>query len=242
MWGRGLALRRTSLSQVAALRRRDVWIPLTYFAIGFTPITSLALALFEFVPLQLSTLYIVLPALLLGVALGVRYPAYGRLALRGYAVGIVAVLLYDATRVPGIVTGVWKDFIPNIGALLLQRTEGHALLGYTWRWLGNGAGMGVAFFMVYPLLSRRLTVWVAGPLFGVGVWGCLLATLLLAPMAQTLLFRLTPFTFCFSLFGHLVFGGALAVIMWRTRKNIHPYPPDTAGAAGWRTLAEQLAA
>ena len=222
-------LRQAGVGRRHMFQRRDIWLPLIFFAIGFTPITSLALALFAIVPLHVSSVAFVLPAAALAVLLGLWHPRYGRLALQGYAIGLVAVLVYDFTRVPGIVTGMWRDFIPNIGALLLQRQEGHAGLGYTWRWLGNGAGMGMAFFMTYPLVSRRLSVWVAGILFGVGVWMCLLATLLLAPAAQALLFRLTPVTFGFSLFGHLVYGGALALIMWRTGLNLRPHAPDSVG-------------
>lgn len=209
--------------------RRDVWAPLAYFAIGFAPITSLALALFGVAPLHVSTLVFVLPATCGAVLLGVRYPVYGRLALRGFAVGIVAVLVYDSTRVPGIISGSWPDFIPNIGALLLQREEGHTLLGYAWRWLGNGAGMGMAFFMAYPLVSRRLPVWPAGLFFGVVVWACLMGTLVFAPGAQAQLFWLTPFTATFSLFGHLVFGGMLALVMATRGMNVRPYAPDLVG-------------
>jgi hypothetical protein len=218
---------------------RHVWLSLAYFAFGFAPITSLALALFGFVPLPIATVVLVLPAAGAAVAIGVRYPDYGWLALRGYALGLLAVLIYDLSRVPGIVTGTWADFIPNIGALLLQRDDGHALLGYTWRWLGNGAGMGMAFFLAYPLVARRLSVVPAAVLFGVGVWACLIVTLLLAPQAQVLLFRLSPFTLAFSLFGHLVFGGVLGLVMWRTQANVRPYASASVAAGG--TVSAQTA-
>ena len=220
--------RRSSSAVLQLVRRHDVVLPLVYFGIGFVPITSLALALFAIVPLHIAARALTLPVGL-AIALGIWQPVYGRLALRGYAIGLVAVLVYDLTRVPPILMGIWPDFIPNIGALLLQREEGHAVLGYTWRWLGNGAGMGMAFFMAYPLVARWLPVRLAGPLFGVLVWACLLATLLLAPLAPTLLFALTPVTFAVSLFGHLVFGGTLGLIMWKTSMNVRPYVSDLSG-------------
>jgi hypothetical protein len=97
-------------------------------------------------------------------------PRYGRLALRGYAIALAGVLLYDATRAPWILTGQWADFIPNIGAALLHREEGHTALGYTWRWLGNGGGMGLAFFMAYPLVAKQIEVRKAGLIYGVLIW------------------------------------------------------------------------
>jgi hypothetical protein len=238
----GPHIRRTAIRWRNPHYSRHVWLSLAYFAFGFAPITSLALALFGFVPLPVATVVLVLPAAGLAVALGVRYPDFGRLALRGYALGLLAVLVYDLSRVPGIVTGTWADFIPNIGALLLQRDDGHALLGYTWRWLGNGAGMGMAFFLAYPLVARRLPVLPAAVLFGVGVWTCLIATLVLAPQAQALLFRLSPFTMAFSLFGHLVFGGVLGVVMWRTQANVRPYASATVVAGATTTVSAAVAA
>jgi hypothetical protein len=189
----------------------------------------LAFAVFELVPLHLSTPALVLPAAALGLALALRFPAYGRLAARGFAYALVAVLLYDATRLPWIISGVWRDFIPNIGALLLDRSEGHLALGYAWRWLGNGGGMGLAFFMAYPLVARHVPVRSAGLVYGVLIWLCLLATLLLAPRGQEMLFRLTLLTFTFSLVGHLVFGGVLAALMYLTGANTRPFEPDRGG-------------
>lgn len=221
---------RTVSAGAPLWQRRDLYLPLAFVAAGFAPITSLALALVGAAPLSLSTLTIVLPAVTLSISLGVRAPAYGRPALQGYAIGLMAVLAYDATRLPGILSGRWPDFIPSIGALLLQREAGHAGLGYAWRWLGNGAGMGMAFVMAYPLVARRLRVLPAALLFGVVVWGCLIGTLLCSSQAQTLLFRLSPATVAVSLLGHLVFGGMLGLGMAWTGVNLRPYPPDLTRA------------
>jgi hypothetical protein len=180
--------------------------------------------------MRLSTTALVLPAAALGIALALCFPSYGRLAAEGFGLALAAVLLYDATRLPWILTGVWHDFIPNIGALLLERAEGHQALGYTWRWLGNGGGMGMAFYMGYPLVARRVGVRTAGVIYGVLVWLCLLGTLVLAPHGQKLLFHLTPETLTFSLVGHLVFGGALGGLMHLTDANIRPYQRDTVGS------------
>ncbi|MGD9894027.1 MAG: hypothetical protein AB7U18_22310, partial [Dehalococcoidia bacterium] len=206
--------------------RRDIVLPLAFFAIGFTPITSLALAVFGIVPLHQSATALVLPAAALGIVLALCFPFYGRLAAQGFGLALAAVLLYDATRLPWILTGAWHDFIPNIGALLLDRPEGHRTLGYAWRWLGNGGGMGLAFYMAYPLVARWVGVRTAGLAYGVAVWLCLLGTLVLAPYGQEYLFRLTPVTFIFGLVGHLAFGGALGILMHLTGANVRPYQPD----------------
>ena len=40
-------------------------------------------------------------------------PNYGKLALKGLFIGLIAVFLYDCMRVPFILAGVWGDFIPK---------------------------------------------------------------------------------------------------------------------------------
>ena len=223
-------------------RRRDIALPLTFFAIGFAPITSLAIAVFEWVPLPVTTRFFVLPAFAIGLVLSAWQPRYGALAATGYVFGIVAVLLYDGARVPWIVTGMWHDFIPNIGALLLSRTEGHQVLGYTWRWLGNGAGMGMAFLMVYPLVARYMEVRLAALVYGLAVWMCLLATLLLAPMGQVYLFKLTPFTFAISGLGHVIYGVVLGWLMHATRINTRSYAVDPFRREATDAVHEPVAA
>jgi hypothetical protein len=208
--------------------RRDIWVRLSFGVLGFMPIVCLALAMFEIVPLHLSGPGVALPAAFAAIALGVRFPRYGRLAARGYLMALVAVWMYDVTRALSILTGQWNDFIPNIGAQLLHRHEGHAPLGYAWRWLGNGGGMGVAFFMVYPVFARGREVVQAAVKYGVFVWTCLIITVLAAPHGEELLFRLTPKTFVLSLIGHLVFGAVLGYLMRWTGLNVRPYPADRA--------------
>ena len=85
---------------------RDVFIGVAYFAIGFSPITALAIAIISVLPLPVTTLSFVLPAALLGTGLALRFPAYGKLALKGLMIGLVAVFLYDCMRMPFIMAGV----------------------------------------------------------------------------------------------------------------------------------------
>jgi hypothetical protein len=99
-----------------------------YFAIGFAPITALAMAIIGVVPLAESTLLMVLPATLLGIGLGVWFPAYGKLALKGLLIGLVAVFLYDGMRIPFILSGIWGDFIPKINMLLFNTSTRAGIL------------------------------------------------------------------------------------------------------------------
>lgn len=194
-------------------KRLDVFMSMTYFAIGFSPITALALAIIGILPLSITTLVLVLPAALLGVILAVRSPAYGRLALKGLIIGLLAVFLYDCMRVPFILAGAWGDFIPNINKMLFNTTQPNWVVGYTWRYVGDGAFMGMAFTVGYEVLKPRIDRRVAALTFGVAIWICLVLTLLIAPHGQQLLFKLTPVTLSLSLLGHLIYGAAIGFLL-----------------------------
>jgi hypothetical protein len=132
---------------------------------------------------------------------------------------MVATFLYDCTRFPCLALGVWNDFIPNIGKLLLNCPECSPLVGYIYRYLGDGGGMGLAFFMVAPWVAGRCDVKKAAVVYGILVWGCLMVTLAGSPEPEKLLFKLTPFTFTMSLIGHLVYGGILGLEIARSETS-----------------------
>ena len=186
---------------------------LAYFAIGFSPITALALTLFGLWPLNVGALVIVLPSVMLVILMGLKFPRHGLLSLIGWGMGLTAVSLYDLTRLPFIWTGIWRDFIPNIGGLLLGMLEPNWLAGYLWRYLGNGGGMGLAFTVVYSLLKPKVERRAAGLLFGVGVWACLMITLLFSANGMKILFTLTPTKVAISLVGHVVYGAVLGILL-----------------------------
>ena len=197
--------------------RLDVFMSIAYFAIGFSPITALAFAIIGILPLGVMTLAFVLPAALLGVGLAVRFPTYGRLALKGLVVGLIAVFLYDCMRVPFILMGAWGDFIPNINKMLFSTTQPNWLVGYTWRYIGDGAFMGMAFTVGYEVLKPRVDSRLAGLAFGVTIWICLVLTLLIAPHGQQMLFKLTLVTLSLSLLGHVIYGAAIGCLLPRLR-------------------------
>ncbi len=189
--------------------------------IGAIPIVSLALAVFELVPLHLSGPSLVSTGVAAVVVILGLAPETGWHVVRGYLAGLIAVLVYDSTRMPFVVIGGWPDFIPKIGVWLLDSPEAHWSIGYLWRYLGNGAGMGLTFAMLAPLTDRWLDRRIAAIGYGVFIWSGLVMTLLAAPDGQAKLFRLTEATIALSLTGHLVYGFVLGQLMhrWRTPHN-----------------------
>ncbi len=200
--------------------------------IGFAPITALALAVIGVGTLPIGTLLLVIPAVIVALVMGVVSPAYGKLMLRGFLMGIIAVTCYDAVRLPFILAGLWSDFVPRIGGWLLSDGQRHVAVGYLWRYLGNGGGMGMAFVAAFSLIrqslpqnlrlgldAKRLSQ--IGVTFGVFIWLCLLATLKISPRGEEMLFVLNLKSFILSLIGHIVYGFTLGRLVTR-------YQPEKA--------------
>ena len=190
-----------------------LFMGVAYFAIGFSPITALAIAIIGILPLSVSTLLIVLPATLLGIGLALWFPGYRKLALKGLMIGLIAVFLYDCMRVPFILTGIWGDFIPKINMLLFNTSQPDWIVGYIWRYVGDGGYMGMAFTVAYCILKPRVDSRIAGVGFGLAIWVCLLGTLVLAPHGQEMLFKLSLTTLSLSLLGHLIYGISLGMLL-----------------------------
>lgn len=241
-----MQLSATLARAAAAHHRIPTAVVLFYFAAGMAPISALALSIFGLWSLPVGTVLLVFPALVGSVAVGLLYPAAGRLASQGFGLGVIAVTVYDCTRLPFVLAGLWGDFIPKIGGWLLSQPEPNWALGYLWRYLGNGGGMGLAFTVAYigwlhlrpaPRFSRlqrslqarqhqrgvarpttpsRLTL-LAALGFGLTIWACLLLTLWFAPQGEAMLFKLTPLSFVLSLVGHVVYGAVLGGLITHWR-------------------------
>ncbi len=192
-----------------SLRATDTRIRLSYFLLGFAPIGSLALSILGLVPLNFGGPILVAAAITAGCAIACNHPQYRRLVVSGLGYGLVAVTIYDMTRIPFVVFGGWPDFIPKIGIWLFDNPDTNWTVGYLWRYLGNGAGMGMAFKMVAPLAGHWVRQRVAGVAFGLAIWTGLVITLIVAPDGQSQLFALTPATIALSLLGHIVYGSVL---------------------------------
>jgi hypothetical protein len=190
-----------------------------FFAIGFAPITALAVAIIGIMSLPLAALLLVWPAVVLGVVLGILFPSYGKLALKGFLIGVVSCLLYDEMRFASIAAGLWGDFIPKIGMWLLNTNHPDWLLGYLWRYIGGGGMMALAFVVVFVMLKPRIPALAAALLFGIGIWVCLVLTILIAPQGAEMLFKLTPTTLALSLLGHIIYGTSIGILLPRSTGN-----------------------
>jgi hypothetical protein len=189
-------------------RLRSLYPRLIFVALGYAAITSLGAAYAEAVPLPVTALLIVIPAVTCVVATGIRNPLWGRRALVGWLAGIVATIVYDALRLALVQAGIWGDPIPTIGRLALADPHANFVWGYLWRFLGNGGGMGMAFAML-PWRGVR-----SGIVYGTMICSGLFALLFFAPQAQTHFFPLTPVTAVGAMAGHWVYGAVLGWLTW----------------------------
>jgi hypothetical protein len=197
-------------------RSRTAALCVAYAAIGFAPIAALALTVAGLWSLSLGSLVLIAPAVVFAVILGVLSPRHGRYALEGLAAGLVAVVVYDLVRWTFVGFGWWGDFIPNIGGWLNGSGRPDWLLGYGFRWLGDGGGMGIAFMVAARSLVARPAGRAAvalGIAYGLAIWVCLLITLIVAPEGQTVLFPLTAVTLGLSWIGHVVYGAVLGAAL-----------------------------
>jgi hypothetical protein len=186
---------------------------LLYLALGFAAITSLGVALAGLVPLPYGLRYAVIPAVVIMVALGLRYPAWGKRALLGLVAGMIATGVYDILRIGLMFAGLWGDPIPSIGRLALADPNADPVWGYVWRFLGNGGGMGLAFAML-PWRGVRL-----GIAYGSAICLGLVGLLYFWPVSQEHFFALTPPTAAGGMAGHWVYG---AVLGWLTARWLPP--------------------
>jgi hypothetical protein len=164
---------------------------------------------------------------------------------RGLVAGMVACAIYDAFRLFAVhVLGWMGDFIPVMGSWVTgePNTAGSAAVGYVWRYIGDGGGLGVAFFVI--AMAVGLDRWTNRPhrvvLAAVGfavfpVWAGLIATVAVAPRGEELMFHLTPTTIATTLIGHVIFGLVLGLAFVRAQRggghDQWPWPPFRLGSA-----------
>jgi hypothetical protein len=182
------------------------------------PVLSISAHVFGVVPIHWGAFHVVLPTMLAALVLVLARAPEAAAVKRGAAAGLIAVAAYDGTRLPFVLLGLWADFIPRVGGWVVVN-EGfpalHAVLGYTWRYLGNGLGIGVFFFLVCSVFRVRRRLVALAVAYGVFVWSGLMATVILAANGQKLLFTITPLSVTVSLAGHLVYGLILGLIAAR---------------------------
>jgi hypothetical protein len=188
---------------------------------GAMPVSSIPLYILGWLPMTYAAMFFVIPLTLLTAGMIAHRSPEAVWAARGVGAGLVAVAAYDAVRMPLVWANIWPDFIPKLGGWITGTQQDNALVGYTWRYLGDGAGIGLSFFVFCGVVvAIRPSLVTARPVllsvgYGIFVWGGLLATVVLPARGQEMLFRLTPASFGLSLLGHLIYGSVLGLALRR---------------------------
>lgn len=201
--------------------KRITFIRLLFIVTGFIPVSCIALHVMEIVSLHQTAVFVTVPAFLLLVFVGLKHNRIGKLALKGWLAGIIAVALYDIARVPFILAG-WDDFVPHLGNWILNEEGNHGLLAYTWRYMGNGGGMGIAFMLLMKKGLSKKEYLYKGLWYGLFIFSNLIFTLIVSPNGQKMMFKITALNFTGSLFGHIIYGlivGWFANYYFQHKKN-----------------------
>lgn len=181
---------------------RDTLARLALVPAGFLPVTLIAATAFGVSDLRTLALGVLVPVLCIEAIVVARNPSLIRLVVGSVVMGVVATAFYDTYRFGFLATGLMHgDPIPHIGRAL--GLEPAWTFGYLWRYLGNGAGLAVAFV---ALGFRGVR---AGILYGLFVCGGLLCTLAASPYGQEMLFPLNPMTLVMAIGGHVIYGAVL---------------------------------
>jgi hypothetical protein len=203
------------------------------------PLLAISAHVFGLITMNWSAALLVVPLATAIVALTIFAPhPEERVILHGFLWGMLACALYDVFRLDTVyMLGWWADFIPTMGTWIIgddaSKTAG-AWVGYLWRYLGDGGGIGVTFFVgaAFVGLHHRPAkqVVAAAVVFAVfPVWAGLIATVGLATKGQSLMFPLNPTTITLSLIGHLIFGliMGLGFVKTRSAEKYWPWAPVT---------------
>jgi hypothetical protein len=210
-----------------------------HLLIASIPVLAISADVFGWVSLQTVAVAVLIP-LIVATAILVTYRPYpsDRLILSGFLWGIMACASYDAFRLPTIyVAHLWNDFFGTVGGWATG-SQSNFLVGYLWRYAGDGGGIAVSFFILAATVGvaawpRRLVVAFAIGYAVLTAWSGLVLTDLLAPSGRQL-FPLTITTLALSLGGHLIYGGVLGLGYWRSRSQEAAWPLRVAVSADVR--------
>lgn len=206
-----------------------------YLVAAGTPLLAVSGEVLGLVSLRAVSILFLFPLLgILAVMVISRTLGIDRIALAGFVWGMVACAGYDMFRLPdAYVFHLWGDFFGRIGGWATG-TSSNYLVGYLWRYLGDGAGVGVVIFLLAAVIGvsswpRRRVIGLAVAFAICPVWAGLLVTDMLAPAGRAL-FPLTATTIVLSLVGHLIFGTVLGYGLWasqnRTGQDLSPADRD----------------
>lgn len=175
---------------------------------GILPVSSVALHSMDLISIR----WMIVPNMALFLFCLVQLTHFSvikKIIWRGWVSGLIGVLCYDLTRIPFMYAG-WDDFIPSLGGWITN-SEQNFWVGYLWRYLGNGAGLGLVFsLLVYFFNITKVLIF--GLIFGILVCIGLDIVLLTSSSAQEMMFNVTPITCIGGLVGHITFGVVLGVI------------------------------
>ena len=182
---------------------------------GLLPVSSIALHCAGILSLSNCLFFLVIPTFIFAIVTSAINTRVLKLVLLGWLSGVVAVAVYDISRIPFIYAG-WADFIPHITSWLTGSNDNAYLIGYTWRYAGNGGGLGIVFFLLADHFGWKKYIVSNGVTFGLLVFAGLLALLVFIPESQNLMFEVTPISFFGGMVGHIVYGYVLGRMYKRT--------------------------
>jgi uncharacterized MnhB-related membrane protein len=202
-----------------------------HLSLAGLPVLGISAQVFGLISLYCLAIYVLLPLVVFTAALAVFVPdRFDAIVLSGFLWGLLACAAYDAFRLPTIyVAHLWTDFFGMVGG---WATNGRPdfLIGYLWRYFGDGGGIAVPFFIYVAMLrlcerKNARGIVILGIAYAVcPVWLGLVLTDGFAPAGHAL-FPLTPVTLTLSLAGHLIYGTVLGIGCWYSRR-LHPYSPS----------------
>lgn len=219
---------------------RSVALVSTLIISAALPVLSITLCVFGVLSMTTAAIFLVIPTHILAAVLMAQRSPEGRWASRGFVAGLVGVTAYDAVRIPLVITNIWPDFIPRMGGWVVGNGHSNLIVGYLWRYIGDGGGIGLAYFVFCgALLSLRPTLVTRHPItlsigYGIFVWGGLIFTVGVAPQGQEMLFALTPASVLLSLLGHLIYGSVLGLYLRRDTQRVVRTKQNSAPAKASR--------
>jgi len=218
--------RSASIWQLLAAVRSTITSPVRfclYLVLASTPLLAISGEVFGIVSLRIVSNFFLFPLLghLVVVVVVFKPDGMDRTAFAGFAWGLVACAGYDCFRLPSVYGfHLWGDFFGRVGGWATG-TSSNYLAGYLWRYLGDGAGIGVVVFILAAAIGiaswpRRRVVGFTIAFAVFPVWTGLVLTDRLAPAGRAL-FPLTATTLTLSLAGHLIYGAILGYGLWASQ-------------------------
>ena len=217
-----------------------------YLVLASTPLLAISGEVFGVVSLRAVSTLFLFPALgILAVLVMVKAARIDRTALAGFAWGVAACAGYDLFRLPTVYGfHLWGDFFGRIGGWATG-TSSNYLAGYLWRYLGDGAGIGVVVFLQAAVIGvsswpRRRVVGFTVAFAVCPVWAGLVLTDGLAPAGRAL-FPLNATTLALSLAGHLIYGAILGYGLWAWQDHAGRDVSRAAEISSGASLPDKLA-